>query len=801
MKKLTAIILIMALLVSFAACGEKQKDNPPVTPPPVEEPQPKPSLKLSLEEWPVIDGALAMIPYYEEMAARLLDMPIEDARKHVLANNTPMAYQNLAEGNVDMVFCAPPSEEQIEYAKSKGVEFESVQVLNSGFVFFVNKDNPVDSLTSKQLYDIYAGKITNWKEVGGNDEEIIAYQRAEGSGSQTGLYEHVIPKDEVAEPVLEKRIAEMGAIIDAVAHFENSKGAIGFSYYYYVTNMHYQEDVKLIAIDKVYPTPETIAANMYPFISKTCACFNKNQPEDSVVRQIANWCASEEGMKMAQYLGYVPNDNEGYVIPGYGDTFKFQTPPEYITENNIEIVDIKEDITSDKYDYEYCNHQYFQISGLKDSSVEKAINGYIFEIYDKYVNGGYIPPYRMPKQGDIKVNSKDDISFFYNITGNNSNILSGYFSVYGEFAIDGQGYYFDAVEPFNFDLRTGKQLALSDVLIDPDNMINYLNSLLYKEITDGDYDEEGFYDVYESWKLAAPFKGLGPNQRFYINNDGWLTLVFDWNTPEFYTNLHYATHYINDAEKFLNYDACKSSECLFLDENPVYRFLTSSYESEDIFVQTWEREDIKKIIGDRPIDIWGETTYNPEMSEIQKYYAKGDSDLVLNNAMGIVDDYDMISSEFQEVYGSVSMNSYYTRVGKYLDIHQNYYRWLNYMKNGMSESYEDYGLSQSYCFGEDPDLLLGLDDVFVPGTDIQQILRDSFKRFFEYENQTTYEAEYFYPYVDAAIDGMTGFAIDTDALTFSYFGGDMYNVPGDTLQSFYRLPYKYIGCENLVIFN
>ncbi len=801
MKKFTAVILIMALVFSFAACGDRQEENPPIIEHPSQEPQPKPSLKLSLEEWPVIDGALAMIPYYEEMAARLLDMPIDEARKHVLSNNTPMAYQNLAEGKVDMVFCAPPSDEQIAYAKSNGVEFESVQVLNSGFVFFVNKDNPVDSLTSKQLHDIYAGKITNWKEVGGKDEEIIAYQRAEGSGSQTGLYEHVIPKDEAAEPVLEKRIAEMGAIIDAVAHYENSKGAIGFSYYYYVTNMHYQEDVKLIAIDRVYPTPETISADLYPFISKTCACFNKNQAEDSVVRRIADWCAGEEGMKMAQHLGYVPNDKEEYVIKGYGDTFKFQAPPEYITENNIEINDIKEDVTTGEYGYDYCNHQYFQISGLKDSSVEKKINSELFEIYNKYVNGNYVPPYRMPKQGEIKIKDKDDISAFYNITGNNSNILSGYFSFYGEFTIDGEGYYYDAMEPFNYDLRTGKQLALSEVLIDSENTLDYLNSLIYREITDGDYDEEGFYDVYESWKLAAPFKGLGPNQRFYMNDDGSLTLVFDWNTPEFYTNLHYAAHYISDAEKFLNFEACRSDAFLFVDEDPVYRFLTSTYESEDIFIQTREREDIKKIIGDRSIDIWGETTYNPEMSEIQQYYAKGDSDLLLNNAMGIVDDYDMLDGEYKDIYGSISMSSYYTRVGKYLDIHQNYYRWMNYMKNGMSESYEDYSLSQAYCFGEDPDLLLSLEDIFVPGTDIRQTLRDSFKRFFEHENQIAYEAEDFYPYVDAAIEGMTGFGIDTDALTFSYFGGEIYNVPGDTMQSFYRLPYRYIGCENLVIFD
>ena len=69
--------------------------------------------------------------------------------------------------------------------------------------------------------------------------DIIAYQRPNNSGSQTVMYHYIISEDEIMEAPTEMKISEMGGIIDAVASYENSEGAIGYSYYYYVTSMHY----------------------------------------------------------------------------------------------------------------------------------------------------------------------------------------------------------------------------------------------------------------------------------------------------------------------------------------------------------------------------------------------------------------------------------------------------------------------------------------------------------------------------------------------------------------------------------
>ncbi len=265
------------------------------------------SLKLSPDEFPEIDGATALAPYYEAMAAAMLDIPVEEARKYVRCSTTDGAFSNLISGDADMIFCSLPSEDQVKEAAEQDVEFYCTPFLNGGFVFFVNKDNPVDSLTVDQLHDIYAGKITNWKDVGGDDEEIIAYQRSEGSGSQTGMYRFIIPQNEIMKAPQERMIEDMGGIVDAVASYKNSEGAIGYSYYYYVANMHYNDRIKLLAIDGIIPGDDTIADGTYPLINQSQVIIRKSDADNEILRKIIDWITSEEGQKLGEANGYVRN--------------------------------------------------------------------------------------------------------------------------------------------------------------------------------------------------------------------------------------------------------------------------------------------------------------------------------------------------------------------------------------------------------------------------------------------------------------------------------------------------------------
>ena len=109
-----------------------------------------------------------------------------------------------------MIFAAAPSEAQIEAARNAGMEFHLTPIGREAFVFFVNSKNPVEDLTVEQIRGIYTGEITNWKEVGGKNQSIRPFQRAENSGSQSALL-RLMEGLPLMEPETEDRIAGMAA--------------------------------------------------------------------------------------------------------------------------------------------------------------------------------------------------------------------------------------------------------------------------------------------------------------------------------------------------------------------------------------------------------------------------------------------------------------------------------------------------------------------------------------------------------------------------------------------------------------
>lgn len=267
---------------------------------------------LSLDELPILDGATANEPFYEAVVAKMCDVDQDTAKANILCSTTDGAFHNLINGKADMIFVSYPSEDQVNAATEKGVEFEYHHILTGGFVFFVSIDNPVESLTVEQLQGIYKGEITNWKEVGGNDEEIVAFQREEGSGSQNGLYRYVLPKEEVMQAPQKYYFDTMSEIVYAFgnADYDNADNAIGYSYYYYVANMEINDKIKMIQINGVAPNNETIGQGTYPFCNPTLAVVRKGTPSDSKVYDIIDWIMSDEGAKLAEELGYVPNISE-----------------------------------------------------------------------------------------------------------------------------------------------------------------------------------------------------------------------------------------------------------------------------------------------------------------------------------------------------------------------------------------------------------------------------------------------------------------------------------------------------------
>lgn len=202
---------------------------------------------------PRLDASLATQPLMDEFVKYFAG---KDSLSSVKENytNTHPAYVELIDGKKDLIVVTEPSEEELKLASDKNVLLEVTKLVNESFVFYVNKDNKVDGLTLEQIQNIYFGKIINWKDVGGEDKEILAYQRPVNSGSQTGMISLVMKDIPLKKPKTVEMIESMGGIIDAVASYDNASAGIGYSYYYYANTMYSSPDIKFLKVDGVLPT-------------------------------------------------------------------------------------------------------------------------------------------------------------------------------------------------------------------------------------------------------------------------------------------------------------------------------------------------------------------------------------------------------------------------------------------------------------------------------------------------------------------------------------------------------------------
>ena len=259
-------------------------------------------IKLT-ENLPVVDGAAAVFPVYSAFVNAVYPETTELWDGVLEYNNTVGGYAELGLKNTDIFFGAYPSEEQIAEAKANGTEFVYTPIGYAAFVFFVHKDNPIDNLTTEQVQGIYSGEITNWSEVGGKDEKIAAYQRNEGSGSQSMLIRFMDGK-EIMEAPTEMVDDLMVGIVERVSDYRSKPGSIGFSFRYYLEGIIKNPDIKLLSIDGIAPTVENIKNGSYPITASLYAVTYEGNDNENIDKFI-EWVLSDEGQYLIEKTGYV----------------------------------------------------------------------------------------------------------------------------------------------------------------------------------------------------------------------------------------------------------------------------------------------------------------------------------------------------------------------------------------------------------------------------------------------------------------------------------------------------------------
>jgi phosphate transport system substrate-binding protein len=217
---------------------------------------------------------------------------------------------DLIDGTTDICQASRKIESQeVDQAKANGVEPYEIQVATDALSVVVNPSNPVSELTIAQLSAIYTNQITNWKEVGGNDAEIVALSRDTNSGTHVFFKEHVVQMQGL--PTEDKSL-EYGPHVlflpstkEGVDETAKNPNAIFYPGLGYVTN-----EVKPLAIKKtaddpaVLPSVETALNGTYP-ISRPLMFYTNGEPT-GVIKAFIDYCLSPEGQQKVTEVGYVP---------------------------------------------------------------------------------------------------------------------------------------------------------------------------------------------------------------------------------------------------------------------------------------------------------------------------------------------------------------------------------------------------------------------------------------------------------------------------------------------------------------
>lgn len=302
MKRYLSLLLsALLLLMLFSACGgtkrtgetqESQRD-------PVEE------YHFTRENLPRLDGSTSTAPLAVAMCAELLGESPEAVEELVQFNKTTTAYFNLLDGYADLLIIGEANEDVLAHKEELGFEWEKQPFATDAFVFVVNEDNPVDSITVEQAKKIYTGEIANWKQLGGEDRPIIALQRNAEAGSQTLMEKLVMQGTPMIEAPKDYIVATMGQLMEAVRSYDGSPGAIGYSVYYYAEEMKMAQGLKLLKLEGVEPTPDTIRSETYPLVNPKYVVIPADAAEDAPNRAMFNWLLSEAGQTVVAKEGYV----------------------------------------------------------------------------------------------------------------------------------------------------------------------------------------------------------------------------------------------------------------------------------------------------------------------------------------------------------------------------------------------------------------------------------------------------------------------------------------------------------------
>lgn len=261
------------------------------------------SLQLK-KDLPVLDGDSAFYPMYASFARAVYPNAAYDPQSSVVrASDTETAYQNLLAGKVNLIFVTEPSVQLTKALNSQKINLKMTPIAKEGLVFFTNAANPVNNLRAEDIKKIYAKEVTNWRDLGGKSQEILAFQHPKNSGAQT-VMENFMNDIVMTKPLIQKDASDPKSYSGEVISYKNEKNAVGYGFRVQMADMLKNEQIKILSVNDVQASRENMQNKTYPVLFDVYAVTADNPDENT--QKFVDWMLTEEGQKLVKDMGYVP---------------------------------------------------------------------------------------------------------------------------------------------------------------------------------------------------------------------------------------------------------------------------------------------------------------------------------------------------------------------------------------------------------------------------------------------------------------------------------------------------------------
>jgi len=282
---------------------------------------------FSIENYPRVDGSTSTHPLQILIACKILGIPYEwgewydgtrriqplpsDPPKadilgyveEIYHNGTHGSYVNLITDSADVILVArEPSDDEISLADSLGITIETKAIALDAFVFILNVNNQINSLTVEQIQGIYTGNITNWQDVGGVNAGINPYQRNKNSGSQE-LMDALVMKD---LPMIDTPEMILLTMMGPIYKLNDDPYGIGYTVYFFGEYMAPRENIKFSWVNGVKPDPLSISTGSYIYTTKVYVAIRSHLETQSTAFTLWQWLSTQSGQNIVGESGYIP---------------------------------------------------------------------------------------------------------------------------------------------------------------------------------------------------------------------------------------------------------------------------------------------------------------------------------------------------------------------------------------------------------------------------------------------------------------------------------------------------------------